>query len=534
MFSIKFGKHKRDFKDAPLKKKIGFFSSIIMVICSSVGAGIFVKNREILSDVHGAVIFAVLAWTIAIVGILGLTLAIGEICSGSGHKNDQGFIGWVRAYCNKFLYLGSKNFMTYLHLPIYYLVLPMYLVMVLQQAFGFQVEWWQLLLISLAISSYFIISAGISTKIANIQSWVSMAIKFAPIMLAIAGGFALLGVHWNEYSPQINWTNFRPYDDPDQHTNLFKDQSATLGIMAAIPAIFFAFDGFYATAGIQTSMREPRKVATSMAVGVAIVSLLDMLITLALVLTTYDKDGQATGIMGDLNLPPNVIKVFEVAVAIGVTGIINGFAHYGAKYYNDLIVNNEIPFAKKLKRYVKQDSVFIGVVVGLVIMWCFSIVFCLIGSFAFVNLSHYTLGEYGNKNVSDLYSFCDVIGNWNAVLAFVCILFAVIGCLVNRFTKKIQVERKRWFVLGAIVSTAILGCALIYTVVDACGNIAIVYGYWKGGTDLLDIDLPTVIGTFVQLGIFVLFVAIMFVPAAVRCAQDKKHKQIHVKDTNVI
>jgi hypothetical protein len=45
---------------ASKKKKISFFSAIIMVICSSIGAGIFIKNHEILADVHGAIIYAII------------------------------------------------------------------------------------------------------------------------------------------------------------------------------------------------------------------------------------------------------------------------------------------------------------------------------------------------------------------------------------------------------------------------------------------------------------------------------------------
>lgn len=84
---------KNQFKHAPMKRKIGFFSSVILVICSSIGAGIFIKNHEILQDTHGAVIFAILAWVIAIIGILGLALALAEICSGSTQNNKQGIIG---------------------------------------------------------------------------------------------------------------------------------------------------------------------------------------------------------------------------------------------------------------------------------------------------------------------------------------------------------------------------------------------------------------------------------------------------------
>jgi hypothetical protein len=44
----------------PAKKKIGFVSAISLVIGSSIGAGIFIKNHEILNNVHGSILLAVL------------------------------------------------------------------------------------------------------------------------------------------------------------------------------------------------------------------------------------------------------------------------------------------------------------------------------------------------------------------------------------------------------------------------------------------------------------------------------------------
>jgi hypothetical protein len=43
------------------KKKIGFVSAILLVIGSSIGAGIFIKNHEILNNVHGSIFYAILA-----------------------------------------------------------------------------------------------------------------------------------------------------------------------------------------------------------------------------------------------------------------------------------------------------------------------------------------------------------------------------------------------------------------------------------------------------------------------------------------
>jgi hypothetical protein len=48
-------------KNQPTRKKIGFLSAILLVIGSSIGAGIFFKNREILANVHGSIILSMVS-----------------------------------------------------------------------------------------------------------------------------------------------------------------------------------------------------------------------------------------------------------------------------------------------------------------------------------------------------------------------------------------------------------------------------------------------------------------------------------------
>jgi hypothetical protein len=45
-----------------------------------------------------------------------------------------------------------------------------------------------------------------------------------------------------------------------------------------------------------------------------------------------------------------MLQIAQLCVAIGILGIINGFAIYAGRYYNELVITNEIPFAKKLKK----------------------------------------------------------------------------------------------------------------------------------------------------------------------------------------
>jgi amino acid transporter len=109
--------------------------------------------------------------------------------------------------------------------------------------------------------------------------------------------------------------------------------------MSSIPAVFFAFDGFYSAAGIQTEMKEPKKVSMALAVGIAIVSAIDVLIAFSFLI------GTGTGKLSDLHVPIQVIQVANVLVTVGILGVINGVAIYSSRYYEDLVAHNEIPFA---------------------------------------------------------------------------------------------------------------------------------------------------------------------------------------------
>jgi amino acid transporter len=142
---------------------------------------------------------------------------------------------------------------------------------------------------------------------------------------------------------------------------LFNDHFPILGILSSIPAIFFAFDGFYSTAGIQGVMREPKKISLTMGLGMAIVSALDIAISLALLLGTH------SGKLSGLAIPRWIIQVANICVTIGILGIINGVSIYSARYYQDLIKHREIPFADWLQSHSKPNSTFMGVLTSYVI-----------------------------------------------------------------------------------------------------------------------------------------------------------------------
>jgi amino acid transporter len=95
------------------------------------------------------------------------------------------------------------------------------------------------------------------------------------LAFAIVIGYVVVGMNNGSVVP--------PAPKP---SNGFTGLSPVLGIFASIPSIFFAFDGFYATAGIQSEMKEPKKVSKAMMVGLLIVSTISILISVSLLISS--------------------------------------------------------------------------------------------------------------------------------------------------------------------------------------------------------------------------------------------------------
>jgi amino acid transporter len=55
-----------------------------------------------------------------------------------------------------------------------------------------------------------------------------------------------------------------------------------------VPAILFAFDGFYTVSSNTLEMKEPKKAPLAMAIGLLALSIIDIAITLAMLLGTTD------------------------------------------------------------------------------------------------------------------------------------------------------------------------------------------------------------------------------------------------------
>jgi len=481
---------------------------------------------------------------------MGVSLAeIGSADTGS----NLGIISWVKSFCHKYLYKASKYFMAFLYLPLNFFLMPYYVVLQFQDAFGWQTQWWVAALIAFAITAYFFILSGLSSKAGDIQNKIITYVKFIPLAFCVVAGITLAccgqGFIGKEGGPTI-W----PISWGKQAGHvLLNKMYPLLGIIGSIPAIIFSFDGFYSAAGIQSDMAEPKKTPLALVIGLVIVSIIDILISVGLLVGSKNGKINTLGWFDEHGYHW-VIAIMEILIGFGILGIINGFAMYNPKYYEDLIKLNELPFANKCKDKINPNKPWVGLVYAGVITLVFFVLFTIIGALAYSDTGGYAGSELipiaggktligydsdGSGHISTLYSFCDLMANWTSIIAFLCIVFAIVGAMKNRKTNAVKVVKVKGFMPCSIVAVIVIGIAMAFIVASTIGNIPIVVG-WKadiGATYSEAAWRTDMLGAIMTLVMLFIFLAVCCIPSLVEMKKEKSRgvpPVIHAKKREVI
>lgn len=528
------------------KKKISFASAILLVIGSSIGAGIFLKNGEVLGNVNGSLVLALVSWVLSIFGVVCMGVSLAEIASGTTDSN-LGVVSWVKNFCHKYLFKVSKYFMAFLYLPLNFFLMPYYVVMQFQDAFGWQTQWWISALIAFAITAWFFIVSGISSKVGNIQNKAITYVKFLPLAFCIIAGITLAICGQG--------AKIQPLPEsmgPMPHARLAQ-MFPVLGILGSVPAIVFSYDGFYSAAGMQSEMAEPKKTPMALVLGLVIVSIINLAIAVSLLVGASNGKVNTLGWFNDHGFHW-VIGTVQILIAIGILGIINGFAICNPLYYQDLIKEGELPFSDKLQhKLATQRHNWVGLIYAGVITLAFFIIFTIIGALAYTDTINYSATYMTNMAgvqssikgydivkdgpCNSLYSFCDLMANWTSILAFLCIVFATVGAMINRKTNRIKVNKVKGFWFCSIISSIIIGLAILFIVVAAFADLGIISTQWHDDIDKWvtghtatgdpiyynnDDWTKDLIGAIMTVVMLFIFVAVCCIPSSIEMHKEKK------------
>jgi amino acid transporter len=125
--------------------------------------------------------------------------------------------------------------------------------------------------------------------------------------------------------------------------------------------------------------------------------------------------------------------------------------------------------------------------------------------------------------MANVLSFVDTYGNWNALFAFVCVTFAIIGALRNRRTHKVKVEKSKVFLPAAIIAITIVGLGIIFVFINSFADLGIsINNYNRYGGDDYSYDL---IGAIIAVVMLFTFIGVSMLPALIQNRYDARHNR---------
>jgi basic amino acid/polyamine antiporter, APA family len=448
-------------------KGIGTIIAIIISIGMPIGVGIFLKNKSVWASNSGNFTASILSWVFAAVIVVSMAIALIEVISTQ--KSNSSINGWVKKFCPEWLHKVFKNFSLLVFYPVIILAIPYYLVAQFQGALDIDLPFYVVPIIVLLVFFVPQLIAAYSFNTSKYLQYFLGFVKFIPILIVPIISFILAD------KSNINIAS----QEFESNAKGFQTTSAFFGMSLAIPAIFFAFDGFYNITNMRNRLKDPKKLGLIIFWALLFIAALYVIISSSIFLSS--TDGTFSGSKPNSWISESALNKIKLTVNIflivAILGVYNGYSMGTFQTYDDTI--NDSNYDEYVLIRITRRIKIKGLTEGWKILTVMTLFYWLL-SFSFgMFLFDYTLmngGSSDGKSPNYIYSnnygaFIDFISNWSSLILFFFIATAILGALINRKTKKVETIKNKFFIPAAIISVIGVYTFSIFYIIINIANI---------------------------------------------------------------
>ena len=344
-------------------RKLGFFAALAMLIGSVVGIGIFFKNGSVLGAAGNNGATALTAWIVG--GLLSLAAAVSfsELGTKMKTKNVHGLPAWAEKYGGKkFGYFVRFNYFAL----FFALLTPIIAFFVSELFFNFLQSTdaissipavWVNGLIALGVSLLVIVMNFWSVKVSGWVQTITTILKFMPLVLAAIIGISMFGTHNAGGKNSFDIGSF-----------------SFTGLLAALPAVLFAYDAFLNVAALP----EKTKGGTKTVSKVIFVGMISIIILYSSIAIAAMLHGGSIGKIIKDSLPPSSAKGVQIFVMgflfISGYGVLNGIGAAFVAYSEQTFTTSTVFGTKKLKtKFGERKGLYIYTGIAFVLGFLFSV-----------------------------------------------------------------------------------------------------------------------------------------------------------------
>ncbi|MDQ7192995.1 APC family permease [Staphylococcus felis] len=348
-------------ENASLKRNLGFFSALSIVMGSVIGSGVFFKISNI-TEVTGSTSLTMFVWFLGglmtiCAGLTGAELAAAIPETGGLTKYIEytygDFWGFLSGWAQSFIYF-----------PANIAALAIIFATQVVNLFHFAPKYTVPIAVGSAVSILLINCMG--SQAASTLQKLTLIIKLIPIIVIVVAGL---------------------FQNQDVSFSLFPVQSGTQsGFLTALGsgllATMFAYDGWIHVGNIAGELKRPKKdLPLAIALGIGCIMVIYLLINATFLMTI-----PISHIAGNLNAASDASlilfghhggKLITIGILISVYGTMNGYMMTGMRIPYAMAELNQLPFRKLFLSLTRAGAPWMSGVVQVII----AVFMMLLGAF---------------------------------------------------------------------------------------------------------------------------------------------------------
>ncbi|MBQ0045670.1 MAG: APC family permease [Mycoplasma sp.] len=429
--------------------KFSLVAAILYIIGNVVGIGIFFKNGTVFRLNEGNYLGVLLAWIISIVIVLCMALSFAEVSTCKMKNKNAGVGGWAAQFCGHAFGRYAKTGYSLIFWPANTFAIMFFAGEAILNCFAPMLGWDQVsgynygtgttaiifgigaaLFVVFMLLNYF--KANAMSKAGSIISFV----KFAPILMVVVLGI-VFGVMYNESGA---WAGHFV------QTETYSGEFTPMGIISAIPAILFAFEGYISVGNISGDIENSeRNLSLAVVLGVAIISVLYLAVTIGCITAGTGNVYNLMHILLEKGISEVAYQILTIIISIFIficlIGCVNGMARGGISAYQSLAEEGALFKSKALLEAKPGNKMFAGSILffAMVMFWWVILVI--------------------PSSILNTDAMADGSSTSMVLCLYIIYGVTVLGGFVNRFSKKVEVKKQKLFPVTAVIG--ILGCVFM-------------------------------------------------------------------------
>lgn len=446
--------------DNSQKNRYGLISMVAIVVGTVIGSGIYIKNSSLFEISHSA-IYVTIGWLIGGLIVLSMFIAFIEIMSITTKRDEQGtFSNWAR-------HLWGEKTSKYIGLYFIFFYFPLVIAVEAifasnyfnELVFGKETTnvvgiFFFITLFAMFIVLFAFLLNSFFIKPGKIIQTVGTAIKIIPLftiviisILIIANGFTPTG----ETNEIFN---------PDAPINASKKGVTSIFLM--IPAILFTLDGFLFAASTSKEAKKPSTYKQAAIISIIFIVIIYIMFSLgSLYLGEYNgTSGEGfsiSGILGNI-FSEDVARILsDVMWSILVISIVVAtFGYAISSMWSLADFSSHDHVADKNGLFIRRNKVGLPYLAGLTVLGT-SIIMVLYMRF-FDGMAIVCMDK---SEASAYVGMSDFSSNLFTTTNFIIYSILIFGALLNRFHKKTEVDKVRFFYFFSIIALLLMSLVVI-------------------------------------------------------------------------